>query len=82
MRSITQESLLREMLFAAIYVTAQKDLEREVPAMIELLTGIQVSENFKTVATLSVLIALFYGAAYVKDLVVHVTTDLKNQENN
>lgn len=76
-RSITQESPLREMLFAAIYLTAQKDLEREVPAMIELLTGIQVSENFKTIVTLSVLIALFYGAAYVKDLVVHVTADSK-----
>jgi hypothetical protein len=76
-RSITQESPLREMLFAAIYLTAQKDLEKEVPAMIELLSGTHVPENFKTIATLSVLIALFYGAAYVKDLVVHVTTDSK-----
>jgi len=45
--------------------------------MIELLSGVQVSENFKTIVTLSVLIALFYGTAYVKDLVVHVTTDSK-----
>jgi cell division protein FtsB len=76
-RSITQESPLREILFAAIYLTTQKDLEREVPAMIELLSGTQVPENFKTIVTLSVLIALFYGAAYVKDLVAHVTTDSK-----
>jgi hypothetical protein len=48
--------------------------------MFELLSGTHVPENFKTIATLSVLIALFYGAAYVKDLVVHVTTDSKNKK--
>jgi len=76
-RSISQESPLREILFTAIYLTVQKDLEREVPALIELTTGSAVPEGFKTIVTLSVLIALFYGAAYVKDLVVFTTTNSK-----
>ena len=75
--SISQESPLREILFAAIYLTAQKDLEREVLALFEQVTGTHVSENFETILTLSVLIALFYGAAYVKDLVTHITTNSK-----
>jgi hypothetical protein len=82
-RSVSQESPLREALFAAIYLTLQKDLEREVPALIELTTGTAVPENFKTIVTLSILIALFYGAAYVKDLVVLATINskLKRQLN-
>jgi hypothetical protein len=76
-RSISQESPLREALFAAIYLTVQKDLEREVPALIELVTGTAVPENFKTLATLSVMVALFYGAAYVKDLVASATVNSK-----
>jgi hypothetical protein len=64
-RSISQESPLREAFFAAIYLTLQKDLEREVPALFELVTGTAVPENFKTIATLSMLVAIFYGAATV-----------------
>jgi hypothetical protein len=76
-RSISQESPLREAFFAAIYLTLQKDLEREVPALFELVTGTAVPENFKTIATLSMLVAIFYGAAYVKDLIASATVNSK-----
>ena len=71
-RSITQESPLRELLLVAIFVAGQKDLEHEVPALVEQLMGTPVPENFKTLLTLSVLVALFYGIGYVKDLVTHI----------
>lgn len=74
-RSITQESPLRELLLVAIFVAGQKDLEHEVPALVEQLMGTPVPENFKTLLTLSVLVALFYGIGYVKDLVTHISTD-------
>jgi hypothetical protein len=73
--SISQESPLRELLLVAFFVATQQDLEKEVPALVELLTGTPVPENFKTLVTLSVLTALFYGAGYVKDMVSTGTTN-------
>jgi hypothetical protein len=80
-RSVTQQSHLRELLFVSIYLATQKDLEREVPALVELVTGTVVPDDFRTLLTLSVLIALFYGAAYAKDLITHISTEsaLKGQ---
>jgi hypothetical protein len=77
MRRLSQESSLREVIFVAVYLTVQENLEREVPALVETLTGIHVGDNFKTILTLSVLAAIFYGAAYAKDLVSSITTDTK-----
>lgn len=75
--AITQQSPLREILLVGIYLAVQKDLEKEVPKMIEIITGTQPPEEFKTILTLSVLIVIFYGAAYVKDLLVAAKTDNK-----
>ncbi len=63
-RSITQESPLREMFFIALAVTFQKDLETEVPEIIEKLIGAPVPDQYDTIVTLCVLIVLFYGADY------------------
>jgi hypothetical protein len=73
--SISQESPLRELLLVAFFVAEQQNLEKEVPALVELLTGTPVPENFKTLVTLSVLAALFYGAGYVKDMVLAATAN-------
>jgi hypothetical protein len=74
-RSVTQESPLRELLLVALYAATQKDLEKEVPALFELVTGAPVPEQFKTLLTLSVLVAVFYGISYAKDLITHISTD-------
>lgn len=66
---ITQESPLRELLLVGMFLAFQKNLESEAPKMFETITGTHVPDEFKTILTLSVLIAIFYGAAYVKDLV-------------
>lgn len=83
-RSISQESPLRELLLVAFIVATQQDLEKEVPALVELLTGAPVPEHFRTLVTLSVLAALFYGAGYVKDMVSAATTNssIKRQLEN
>jgi hypothetical protein len=76
-RTVSQGSHLRELLLVGIYLAVQQPLEREVPALVEELTGAAVPENFRTLLTLSVLVAIFYGIAYAKDLITHVTTDSK-----
>jgi hypothetical protein len=79
--SISQESPLRELLLVAFFLATQKDLEQEAPAVIEKLTGIHVPDDFKTLVTLSVLAALFYGAGYVKDMIsaASINSSIKKQ---
>lgn len=76
-RSISQESPLRELLAVTLFVTFQKDLETEVPEMIQHLTGTHIPEQFHTVVTLAVVIAVFYGAGYVKDVISAKVTNSK-----
>jgi len=80
-RSISQESPLRELLAVTLFVTFQKNLEKEVPEMIQNLTGLHVPEQFHTIVTLAVVVALFYGAGYVKDVIAatHVNSKVKRQ---
>lgn len=80
LRSVSQESPLREAIFLALYVAAQNDLEREVPQLIQEVFGYDVSE-YKTIVTLVVMIVIFYGAAFIKDLAVKAASesDVRNQ---
>src|SRR5947207_1420919 len=41
-RTVSQGSHLRELLLVGIYLAAQPQLEREVPALVEKLTGTHV----------------------------------------
>jgi hypothetical protein len=80
---LSQESPLRELLLVGMFLAFQKNLETEVPAMFEKITGTHVPDEFKTILTLSVLIVIFYGAAYVKDLMAAVSANsrIKTQLN-
>lgn len=69
-RSVSQESPLREILFVSLFLVFQKDLEGEVPPLIEKLTGLNIPENAETVVSLSFLLVTFYGLAYAKELLV------------
>ena len=57
-----ERSSLNEAFFVALFVAYQKDLERQVPALIETATGIHVSDQYDSIVTVLFLIALYYGA--------------------
>ena len=83
-RSISQESPLREILLVSLFLAFQKQLEAEVPAAIEKLIGIQISDQYDTIITVSALILVFYGAAFAKDLISEAATksSLREQLDN
>lgn len=57
-----ERSSLNEAFFVALFVAYQEDLEKQVPALIETATGIQVGDRFDSIVTVLFLIALYYGA--------------------
>lgn len=63
--SLAQGSPLRELFFATMFVAFQKDLERDVPPIIEQLSGIHVGEHYESVVTLLFCLVLFYGADFI-----------------
>lgn len=56
---------LYEHFLVALFVVYQKDFEKEVPEVIEALTGYKLDERFDTLVTVSILLLLFWGARYV-----------------
>lgn len=62
--SVTQESPLKEIFFASLIIGFQDDLDEEVPAFIEQLSGIAVPEQYSTMVTVVSLLLLIYGADY------------------
>lgn len=63
-QSLTQGSPLRELFFTTMFLTFQRDLEREVPAVVEHLTGAHVSGQYDTLVTFIFCAILFYGAEF------------------
>jgi hypothetical protein len=53
---------LSEAFFVAIFIVFQKELESEVPELIEHITGVHVSDRYDTVVTVLFMIALYYSA--------------------
>lgn len=64
-RSISQESPLREVFFISLFLTFKEDLEHEVPRMIEQWTNTPISEDYDTLITVCVMVLIFYGADYL-----------------
>lgn len=60
-RSLSQESPLKEIFALALVVAYQKELEAEVPALFEKLTGIHVSSSYDTLLTVLVMLIAIYG---------------------
>ena len=79
-RSISQQSPLRELLLVTLFLAFQKQLEAEVPPAIESLLNVQVSKEYDTIVTVSVLMLIFYGVGYAKDLISNVTTRTQTQK--
>lgn len=74
-RSVVQESPLREAFLAALLVAYQQDLSREVPHAIESVTGHAVPANLHTTITVVALILAFYGVDAVKKVLLGPSED-------
>ena len=58
-RTLSQESPLREYFLLSLIVAFQDDLSEEVPAMLEDLFNITVDERFDTIVTVLFMIVVF-----------------------
>lgn len=59
------EGSLKEIVWAAIFLTFQEDLKMEVPKLVEQLTGYHVSDQYDTIVTVLFCLVLFYGADFL-----------------
>lgn len=64
-RTINQDSPLRELFVLSLIIGFQDDLKTEVPEMIEKILGVPVPDKYDSVVTVSLLIILFYGADFL-----------------
>lgn len=67
-RSATSSSPLKELLAYSLIVVYQEDLNREVPALIEQITGRDVPDNMETLVTVLVLVVAIYGVGKAFEL--------------
>jgi hypothetical protein len=74
-QKLSQESPLHEILLAAVWVTAQKDLEEGVVGSVEHLFGVAVDPKYETLLTLVTLVVLFQGVALARKVVERVVTE-------
>lgn len=56
-----ERSSLKEHFFVALFLVFQDDLEKEVPALFEVLTGQAIPDQYDTIVTVLFMIALYYG---------------------
>lgn len=80
-KEISQGSL-REVLWVALFITYQTDLEKEVPDVLNKLFGIDLIEH-STIATVLFIVLAYYGAEFVYKLVNKTvdTSYLRDQLN-
>jgi hypothetical protein len=60
-----ERSSLKEAFFVGLFIAFQDDLEQEVPAIFEAVTGIHVSDRYDTTLTVLFMIAMYYGASAI-----------------
>ena len=70
-RSISQESPLKEILILGIIAQFQKDLEKGVPQIIEKLTGTHVPVEYNSLVSLIFIVLAFYGIDFIYTQVSH-----------
>lgn len=83
-RSLSQESPLRELFLVALIVAFQDDLHAEIPPMIEDLLKVNIPDSYDSLVTIVTMIVLFYGAGFLKDAATKVAEDgaLRRQLSN
>jgi hypothetical protein len=73
-RSLSQDSPLREIFFLAVFATWQGELEEEVPKMLEEMFSITVSDDYDTITTVVFLVVVFYGVGMAIDAAKKMVT--------
>jgi hypothetical protein len=73
-RRLSQESPLREIFVAAIYVASQEQLETGV-VFAATAAGIPIPTKLESLVTLVVLVVLFYGVGMARDAVRGLTSE-------
>lgn len=74
-RSLSQESPLRELFMVALIVAFQDDLKTEVPPVLEDLFRVNIPDSYDSLVTVVTMIVLFYGASFLKDAAVKAVED-------
>jgi len=74
-RSISQESPLRELFFVTLFVTFQSSLTTEVPPMLEELFGVRVDDRYDSIVTVLFMIVVFYGVNFAVDAAKNTIAD-------
>jgi hypothetical protein len=64
-RSISQESPLREIILLGLIAQYQKDMERDVPVIIQHLTGMSVPAEYNALISLVLMVLVFYGIDFL-----------------
>lgn len=82
-RSLSQESPLRELFALTLIVGFQDDLKTEIPPMLEDLFNTKIPDQYDSIVTVMTMIVLFYGAAFLKDAAVKTVENgaLRRQVN-
>ncbi|MBW9058313.1 hypothetical protein [Agrobacterium pusense] len=66
---------LKELLLVGIFAAFQEELERDIPAIIKEFMGVEVPESAHTLLTVLVLVAIVYGADFIKTVVAQGRND-------
>jgi hypothetical protein len=64
-RQVSQESPLREWFAFAVVITFQEEIKKEVPQLIESLTGATLPPEYDTLITVLVMLLAIYGVSTV-----------------
>ena len=74
-QKLSQESPLKEIIIAALFVAAQQSLEDGVVTGFEALSGVDVAPSYRAILTVAVLLVTFYGVALAKDLLARAISE-------
>ncbi|WP_298328941.1 hypothetical protein [Asticcacaulis sp.] len=64
---LSQQSPLKEAFAVGLYLTYQKELEKEVPELIEALTNTKIPDRYDTLVTVLVMLVAIYGISKALD---------------
>jgi hypothetical protein len=74
-RRLTQESPLREILVATLWVTSQEDIEAGVESATKVIAGYDIPETYQTLLALAVVLVLFYGVELANNLITRAVKE-------
>ncbi|SIR06535.1 hypothetical protein SAMN05880590_11189 [Rhizobium sp. RU35A] len=60
---------LKEILFVSLFGVFQDELDHDLPDLVQEFMGVEMPENTHTLLTILVIVAIVYGADYIKSIV-------------